>query len=440
MGPNNFKPVYKSEITSCLNGRYSWNLVSVLTSEVANEDPEREIRFEFFKSQKSGKHINLGYFPCNLAQLREGQLEFQLMGRQKNQTARFDNVQFHKRHTFLEYIFGGCEIQLSVAIDFTLSNGDPSDRDSLHYLDMSRNEYLNAIRSVGNILQYYDSDKHIPVLGFGATVPPSTNRASHCFALNGNIFDPEVDGMDGVVEAYKNALRNVNLYGPTNFAPIIELINDMTESEHVDQTNQKYNILLIITDGIINDMQKTIDQIVRGSSLPLSIIIVGVGSDDFESMDILDADEVPLYSMRYKKNMEADIVQFVPFREFKNNPAELAKQTLEEVPGQLLNFMKKKNIVPMPATEEGRRRIQQKLSMQRSLGGNQRNEDFFSRRKEAFIQKMIEMGMEYTDLVDFLDDKSIHEENPELILDFLTDPSYVNPLKVNFIQAPNAHA
>ena len=152
MGPNNFKPVYKSEITSCLNGRYSWNLVSVLTSEIANEDPEREIRIEFFKSQKSGKHINLGYFPCNLAQLREGQLEFQLMGRQKNQTARFDNVQFHKRHTFLEYIFGGCEIQLSVAIDFTLSNGDPSDRDSLHYLDMSRNEYLNAIRSVGNIL------------------------------------------------------------------------------------------------------------------------------------------------------------------------------------------------------------------------------------------------------------------------------------------------
>ena len=50
-----------------------------------------------------------------------------------------------------------------------------------------------------------------------------------------------------------------------------------------------------------------------------------MGSDDFESMDILDADEVPLYSQKYKKNMSADIVQFVPFRDFKNNPAELAK-------------------------------------------------------------------------------------------------------------------
>jgi hypothetical protein len=84
MGPNNFKPVYKSEITSSINGRFSWNLVSILTSELANEDPEREIRIEFFKSQKSGKHVNLGYITCNIAMLREGQLQYQLVGRGKN--------------------------------------------------------------------------------------------------------------------------------------------------------------------------------------------------------------------------------------------------------------------------------------------------------------------------------------------------------------------
>ena len=65
---------------------------------------------------------------------------------------------------------------------------------------------------------------------------------------------------------------------------------------------------MIITDGIITDMQKTIDQIVRGSELPLSIIIVGVGGADFSNMDVLDADDVPLYSQRYRKNMSADIV------------------------------------------------------------------------------------------------------------------------------------
>ena len=136
----------------------------------------------------------------------------------------------------------------------------------------------------------------------------------------------------------------------------------MAEEAKVSQANQKYFILLIITDGIINDMQKTIDQIVRGSSLPMSIVIVGVGSDDFESMDILDADEVPLYSMKYKKNMESDIVQFVPFREFKHNPAQLARETLDEIPRQLLDFFRKNNINPLPQTEAGRRAIQQKLT------------------------------------------------------------------------------
>lgn len=101
----------------------------------------------------------------------------------------------------------------------------------------------------------------------------------------------------------------------------------------VSQTNQKYNILLIITDGIISDLQKTIDQIVYGSELPLSIIIVGVGSADFSAMDELDADEKPLYSSKYRRQMSADIVQFVPFRDFQNNPMQLAKETLEEVPG-----------------------------------------------------------------------------------------------------------
>jgi len=66
-------------------------------------------------------------------------------------------------------------------------------------------------------------------------------------------------------------------------------------------------------------MDKTIDEIVRGSELPLSIVIVGVGNADFESMEILDADINPLFSQKYKKYMSRDIVQFVPFRDFSGD-------------------------------------------------------------------------------------------------------------------------
>lgn len=105
-------------------------------------------------------------------------------------------LQVETRHSFLEYVFGGCEIDFSIAIDFTLSNKDPNDPNSLHYFDPRRNQYLQVINSVGHILQYYNTDKHINLYGFGGAVNPWNRKVSHCFAMNGNIFNPRVNGIE----------------------------------------------------------------------------------------------------------------------------------------------------------------------------------------------------------------------------------------------------
>lgn len=308
-----WKPVYKSEKKSFLNGTFAWNMVNMTTTDIVDGgNIDSEFRIEFFQSQKSGKHINIGHVDMTLAAVQSGQTQFPILNKKgKTDDSRmlhFSQFELKKRHSFLDFIFGGCEIGLSIAIDFTLSNGAPTHPESLHSVNLNKNEYLKAIKSVGDILQYYDHDKQIPTLGFGAAIPPYINRADHCFALNGDIFHPECDGMDGVITAYKNAIKKVELYGPTHFGGVLEMITDMTESMQVTQSNQKYNILLIITDGVINDLQASIDNIVRASRLPLSIIIVGVGSADFSAMDQLDADEIPLYSQKYKRFMDADIV------------------------------------------------------------------------------------------------------------------------------------
>ena len=85
-------------------------------------------------------------------------------------------------------------------------------------------------------------------------------------------------------------------------------------------------------------MQQTIDEVVAGSSLPLSIIIVGIGPADFEQMEHLDADTSPLFSKKWQKYAARDIVQFVPFRELKNDPYRLAKEVLAEVPKQMTDY------------------------------------------------------------------------------------------------------
>lgn len=51
---------------------------------------------------------------------------------------------------------------------------------------------------------------------------------------------------------------------------------------------------MIITDGSIHDMIQTKRLIVQASSLPLSIIIIGVGEADFTLMNELDGDKVQL--------------------------------------------------------------------------------------------------------------------------------------------------
>ena len=45
---------------------------------------------------------------------------------------------------------------------------------------------------------------------------------------------------------------------------------------------------------------------------------------------------------------------------------------------------------------------------------------------------MADMGMDLLEVQNFLDETSIHEENPELVIDYHQNPHYVNPLKINF--------
>ena len=79
-------------------------------------------------------------------------------------------------------------------------------------------------------------------------------------------------------------------------------------------------------------MENTINERVRASSFPLSIIIVGVGNEDFTLMHELDAEETVLFGKVWGKNMEKDIVQFVPFNKFKEDVMLLACEVLEEIP------------------------------------------------------------------------------------------------------------
>jgi len=237
-------------------------------------------------------------------------------------------------------------MNLVIGVDFTASNGDPSSSNSLHYSNGVQNQYLTAINEVSKILLNFDSDQEVPLFGFGASLNKFFNGVSHCFAMNGNIFRPEVQGLEGITETYKNCRTRVSYSGPTYFAPLLQKWNEIVK---FDMANNKMNyyIYMILTDGAIHDFDQTVDCIVESSSLPVSIIIIGIGSANFSTMNFLDADDEPLYSVEHQKVQERDNVQFVEFNNYKDSPHLLARETLQELPTQMLEYFKNMYELPL---------------------------------------------------------------------------------------------
>jgi len=229
------------------------------------------------------------------------------------------------------------------AIDFTYSNGTASNPTSLHY-NGENNQYLQAIKAVGEILCEYDSDHKYPFFGFGG-VPPNQTEVSHCFPLNGNSSNPEIQTIDSVIETYKDQVNQIKFLGPTYFAPVIKAAKEQVKA-CADQ--KMYHILLVLTDGEIHDMKETIEEVaeIAQDNLPMSIIIVGVGDEDFANMVKLDGDDVAI------KTGCKDIVQFVKFQEVirrseANEATEnLAALVLEEIPTQFVRCYSDKKVMP----------------------------------------------------------------------------------------------
>ena len=256
----------------------------------------------------------------------------------------YDNSTITKKATFIDYINAGVKIALSIGIDFTGSNGHPLDDGTLHSIkDGKPNDYEKAIISCGNIVAPYDYDQLFQVYGFGAIIKSSiSDKASMCFAINLK-DNPDIYTIDNVIKTYHDIIKKDKLTfaGPTEFTPIIKKVI----SRMIKKNILEYHILMILTDGVIDDLQDTIDILVEASSLPLSVIIIGIGNEDFSKMEVLDGDEVPLKS-RSGKIRTRDIVQFVPFSKFKNDAKKLSMEVLAEIPRQMIEYFQFKNLSP----------------------------------------------------------------------------------------------
>lgn len=165
--------VLKTEVDhSTQNPR--WKPIRISARTLCNGDHDRSIKIDCFDSRSDGDHKLIGTCYTSLRVLSKGPGEenkYRLrqpkaQGEEHSGILELVNITITEEVSFLDYVRGGTQMHFAVAIDFTASNGAPTDPRSLHYLSSQKpNSYEIALRSVGDIIQHYDSSKMFPAFG-----------------------------------------------------------------------------------------------------------------------------------------------------------------------------------------------------------------------------------------------------------------------------------
>ena len=235
--------------------------------------------------------------------------------------------------SFQDYIREGCVLDLCVAIDYTSSNGAPSQSHSLHYQSSAYNDYEEAILAICTAIDPYSSKEH-SVWGFGAKFQDNVVR--HLFQCGPT---SKVIGTQGVLDAYRSVLQSeFVMSGPTILHPVIQAAARQAREHHTRMANTlpspdlRYTVLLILTDGVANEFEETQRKLAVFSPMPLSVVIVGIGATtNFSKMHQLS--QCPRGA--YRPN-----TTFVEFRTHQHNPSNLGAAALQHIPNQLCDYMR----------------------------------------------------------------------------------------------------
>ncbi|EFO65522.1 Copine I [Giardia lamblia P15] len=216
-------------------------------------------------------------------------------------------------------------MQMIVGIDFSKSNewtGEKSYHCSLHDVSHGETPYIRALRIMSQIVKNFDDDDIYPVYRFGCL---NTKDQSVLPLLYPEQDDPHFDGFTDVYQAYKRIASQVEMSGPTTFAPMIEQAIEICKADP-----RQFYILVILTDGDVSDVELDMKALIKASNYPLEIIAIGFGDGPFKTMKIFD-DKV--------RDRKFDNFQFVNFTEIERKSVKcenpeliLATAMMQELP------------------------------------------------------------------------------------------------------------
>ena len=113
-----------------------WEAVTLNMTEFCNNNKQLPLRISVYNYRNEGQHSLYGYTEKTTREIemigQGGVIELKDKKNRTSGTLRFNQFQMDMKPSLLEYLNKGWQMNVTIAVDFTLSNMEIKDQRSLH--------------------------------------------------------------------------------------------------------------------------------------------------------------------------------------------------------------------------------------------------------------------------------------------------------------------
>lgn len=339
-------PVWKSEVV-LHDSNPCWCTASLSLLELCGGDLDSEVRVTFWESHSHHDEDEyLGAAEILVRDLafhipKEGmsipvQIKKKVFFGAGNKLQKTGHMQILKsrlidRPTFLQYLKGGCELDVMVAVDCEQSIDHADEKKAARFVHGSwLNNYQAALEKIGTLMECYSRTHHFQMWGFNAQ---SIEENENVFVMS-----DKVAGKHGLLKSYERhcqrrnplVVRNVD----SHLGPLITkaMYRAIQESEH----RHCYSVLVVLTSGRASDLQSMTDSINRAATdAPISIVFIGCEDDNLDMLEhFFERNKIQRSISGIRISREC--TTFTSFVDCDNDVTKVIADGFEEVPEQMV--------------------------------------------------------------------------------------------------------
>ena len=327
---------------------------------LCNDDQTNPLKITIWDYEKHSKtHDLLGFVESTVAEIiekaKDGQIPVFIVMREKKKLFRGSKL----KHvgllkvlkasvitipSMVQYLSGGCSLDLMIGIDCTTANGEWGSEKNLHYSASHwLNDYQAGIQKLGALAENFARGKHSSLWGLGAKL---NDEYHQCYIMEQRLC--EGAALLGAYDKHVAENPDFMLGEPCFLKPLIQAATFRTIKS--SRKRQCYTVLTVFTAGDIVDLPETVDLICTAAEdAPLSIVIIGVGNKDFSSIEKLCGDDIT-GRLRDSRGIPIarQIVTFVSFKQFGGNATDVIAEALKEIPEQFVEYYVMNGTKPHP--------------------------------------------------------------------------------------------